>query len=141
MVPPNLPFTRQLRKSGDGLLSFTPASTGREVFVQHAHIFLLTDLFLICERMTPSERNSRLGPDGTGPDMWLLYPPLAGKHLRVGEGRSEGEFCVEVMRKERLFVDVRDQETAGEWRKVFEESFVFWTARECPLLFLLWRRG
>jgi hypothetical protein len=32
--------------------------------------------------MTPEERDG-FPPDG--PDMWLSYPPLAGKHLRVSD--------------------------------------------------------
>ncbi|KAI5474752.1 hypothetical protein MNV49_002508 [Pseudohyphozyma bogoriensis] len=128
IAPPNLPFTRHLRRSGEASFSFTPSSAStREVYFQHAYIFLLTDLFLICERMSPSDRNDRINPDGSSPDMWLLYPPLAGKHLRVGEGRRDGEFVVEVMRKERLFVDVRDPEVALEWRKAFEEASSFGT--------------
>lgn len=43
--------------------------------------------------MTPQEL-ARSGPDGA--DMWLLYPPLAGKHLRVsaidGPGQSNGYY-------------------------------------------------
>lgn len=82
MNPPALPFTRTLRKAGDVIINFTPLSTGREIVMRRAHLFLLTDLFLICERMLPSERSSAANP---GADMWLLYPPLAGKHLRVAE--------------------------------------------------------
>ena len=47
---------------------------------ERGHVFLLTDLMLVGEKMTPKEMEAA-GRDG--PDMWLLYPPLAGKHLRV----------------------------------------------------------
>lgn len=50
------------------------------------HVFVLTDLFLVCERMTPEEKVSM-----DGRDMWLSYPPLAGKHLRVQEVPGEGK--------------------------------------------------
>lgn len=53
------------------------------------HVFILTDLLLICERMTPQEL-ARSGPDGA--DMWLLYPPLAGKHLRVAPAEGSGQY-------------------------------------------------
>jgi hypothetical protein len=52
------------------------------------HVFLLTGLFLICERMAPEER-AHYGPDG--PEMWLCYPPLAGKVLRISEVPDQGE--------------------------------------------------
>lgn len=76
--------------SADVVLNLIPRSTGVEITQERGHIFILTDLLLICERMTPQEL-ARSGPDGA--DMWLLYPPLAGKHLRVaplnGSGSSQ----------------------------------------------------
>lgn len=73
--------------SADVTLSLLPRSTGVEITQERGHIFILTDLVLICERMTPQEI-ARSGPDGA--DMWLLYPPLAGKHLRVGVAEGIG---------------------------------------------------
>jgi hypothetical protein len=81
MNPPSLTFTRELRVSCDVVIRFTPRATGVEVVHREGHIFMLSDLFLICERMKPEERHS----DGEGPDMWLCYPPLSGKVLRVSE--------------------------------------------------------
>lgn len=86
-MTPGLPYTRELRISVDVVISFTPKSTGEEFVYQRGHIFLLTDLFLVCERMLPSER-AQYGPDG--PEMTLLFPPLAGKHLRVSEIPGSG---------------------------------------------------
>ncbi len=73
MRPANLPFAREMRKSADVVIHFTPSSGGPEITLRRAHIFLLTDLFLICERMTPSEKAEH-SQGGVGPDMWLLYP-------------------------------------------------------------------
>lgn len=80
MNPPNLPYTRELRLSEDANIQFTPKSTNISVLHQRGHIFLLTDLFLVCEHMTPEEHSQR---EDTSTDMWLCYPPLAAKHLRV----------------------------------------------------------
>ncbi len=80
MSPPGLPFTRVIRFSVDVAIRFTPRATGQEMYTPLGHIFLLTDLFLVCERMSDAERVA-CGPDD--PDMYLSYPPLAGKHLRV----------------------------------------------------------
>ncbi|KAF9822069.1 hypothetical protein IEO21_00063 [Rhodonia placenta] len=102
--PPNLPFPRELRFSGDVDIRFTPQSTGVEVITQLGHLFILTDLLLICERMVPQER-SRRGPDG--PDMWLLYPPLAGKHLRIAPSKNSSTVLVlTILRKEVLTLQV-----------------------------------
>lgn len=83
MAPPTLTFLREMRFSADVVISLTPRATGQEVIHRRGHIFILSDLFLVCERMTPEERAKTGGVDG--PDMWLLYPPLAGKVLRVNE--------------------------------------------------------
>lgn len=80
-------YTRELRISADVVLNLIPRSTGVEVIQERGHLFILTDLLLICERMTREEA-ARGGPDG--PDMWLLYPPLAGKHLRVAPVDGSG---------------------------------------------------
>lgn len=64
---------------------------------QRAHVFVLTDLFLVAEWMdaidkamkaqqVAKEQPERVGQGGPMPEMWLSYPPLAGKHLMVAEG-------------------------------------------------------
>ncbi|CUA77521.1 hypothetical protein RSOLAG22IIIB_02536 [Rhizoctonia solani] len=113
MNPPNLPFTRMIKFSVDAMIFFTPRVTGLEVAHQRAHLFLTTDLLLICEKMAPEER-AGFGPDG--PDMWLCYPPLAGKHLQITEsdGGQGNVFQLTVMKKEILTIhtesrQVRDQ--------------------------------
>lgn len=68
-------------------MQLVPRSTGVEVTQERGHVFILTDLLLMCERMSSQDRASG-GPDG--PDMWLLYPPLAGKHLRVAPVDGSG---------------------------------------------------
>ena len=95
MCPPGLPFTRVIRFSVDVVIHFTPRATGQEIYTPQGHIFLLTDLFLVCERMSDAER-AACGPDD--PDMYLSYPPLAGKHLRVSEvaGPPGGKCIVNV---------------------------------------------
>ena len=78
MASPNLPFIRRLRFSLDVVISFLSRSTGKEVVHSRGHLFLLTDLFLVCDRMTEEELG---GPGNQGYDMWLCYPPLSAKHL------------------------------------------------------------
>ena len=87
MAPPALTYTRELRLSVDVIIRLTPQATGIEVVHTRGHIFLLSDLFLVCERMTPEER---LQHGSGGPDMWLRYPPLAGKVLRASEVPGQG---------------------------------------------------
>lgn len=82
MAPPTLTFLREMKFTTDVKIRLTPRATGEEVIHRQGHVFILSDLFLVCERMT-SEEQIQFGADG--PDMWLLYPPLAGKVLRVSE--------------------------------------------------------
>ncbi|GAA5948659.1 hypothetical protein JCM21900_005204 [Sporobolomyces salmonicolor] len=123
MQPPTLPFTRQLRKASSVTVSFIPTCdlSQRTVIHQRAYIILLTDLFLICEWMAPNEAGAVAGQD-----LWLLYPPLAGKHLRVAEGQARGEIEIGIMGKERLTIRMNGgEEEAREWKATIEEAIQF----------------
>ncbi|KAI0800876.1 hypothetical protein C8Q74DRAFT_1364547 [Fomes fomentarius] len=100
IAPPNLHYTRELRCSTSVVMTFTPRSTGVEIVQERGHVFLLTDLMLVCEKMTPKEMEVA-GPGGS--DMWLLYPPLAGKHLRVAPV-DDVSLSVTILRKETLIM-------------------------------------
>jgi hypothetical protein len=82
MSPPTLPYARELKLSANVVVRFTPSSTGVGVVHQHGFVFILSDLFLICEKMSLDDRVAA-GVDG--PDMRLCYPPLSGKVLKVTE--------------------------------------------------------
>ena len=138
MQPPSLTFQRQLRKAGPVSLSFVPSSdpSGRDVRIARAHLVLLTDLFLVCAPVEPADEHAA----SPGADFWLLYPPLAGKHLRVRDGagaqQAPGEFEVAIMGKERLTfraLDAQgaqgDEQQAREWRAALDEAIRFGTAQ------------
>ena len=123
MNPPGIPFKRELRKAADVMIYFTPSSTGQEIILRRAHLFLLTDLFLICERMSPSERAQR--PNDPA-DMWLLYPPLAGKHLRVSEDSNQpNTFTLMILKKEKLIVNTESREAKEDWIRQLEDCQKF----------------
>ena len=84
---PGLTYTREVRMSLDVVIELTPKPTGKLVRYPRGHIFLLTDLFLICEWILPSERAEY----GGAADLSLIFPPLAGKHLKVSEVPGSGE--------------------------------------------------
>ncbi|KAI9513022.1 hypothetical protein F5148DRAFT_1273287 [Russula earlei] len=99
IAPPSLPYARTMRISADVAIRFVPRSTGVEVNHPGGLIFILSDLFLVCEKMAPGERSTNT----PGADMWLLYPPLAGKHLKVAKVEGEDRAVqVTIMRKEKL---------------------------------------
>jgi hypothetical protein len=62
-------------------------------------------------------------------DMWLLYPPLSGKHLKVQEGVGEREIELSVMRKETLKIEVLEGER-GYWLDKFDECIGFGNSSE-----------
>ncbi|RDB29146.1 hypothetical protein Hypma_015433 [Hypsizygus marmoreus] len=123
MNPPTLTFTREMRFSVDVVIRFTPQSTGVEVIHSRGHIFLLSDLFLICERMSPDE-HSQSGSDGA--DMWLCYPPLSGKVLRVFDiPEQPNALKVMVMRKENLILQIESVEVRNFVMAQFKECIEF----------------
>ncbi|TFK77011.1 hypothetical protein BDN72DRAFT_830181 [Pluteus cervinus] len=123
MCPPGLTFTRELRFSLDVVIRFTPRATEQEVIHRFGHVFLLSDLFLVCERMTPEERAQH---GGDGADMWLCYPPLAGKVLRVTEVEGQGN-CLQiaVMRKEHLTLEAESPQARDFMMREFKDCIDF----------------
>ncbi|KAJ6575203.1 hypothetical protein B0H19DRAFT_934307 [Mycena capillaripes] len=123
MSPPTLQFNREFRFSMDAVVRFTPRSTGVEVVHRQGHLFLLSDLFLVCERMSPEERNQN-GSDGA--DMWLCYPPLAGKVLRVSEVEGQDNAIeIAIMRKETLLVQAESVHVRNFMLAEFKECIAF----------------
>jgi len=88
MNPAQLTFTREMKFSSDVVIRFTPRHSTEEVVHHRGHVFLLSDLFLICERMSFEEQSEN---EGQGADMWLCYPPLAGKVLRLIDLEGRGK--------------------------------------------------
>ncbi|KAJ7070956.1 hypothetical protein C8F01DRAFT_1314780, partial [Mycena amicta] len=123
MSPPNLHFTREFRFSMDAVIRFTPRSTGVEIVHRQGHLFLLSDLFLVCERLSPEEK-SQNGSDGA--DMWLCYPPLAGKVLRVTEVEGQDNALeIAIMRKETLLIQTESVHVRNFMLAEFKECISF----------------
>jgi len=81
--PPTLPYSRELKLSANVIVRFTPRSTGVDVVHKQGFVYILSDLFLICEKLD-------LATSVEGPDMRLCYPPLSGKVLKVNEVPDQG---------------------------------------------------
>ncbi|KAL7424381.1 hypothetical protein Q5752_000063 [Cryptotrichosporon argae] len=139
MNPPALPFTRFLRSSHDVTIFFTPTSTGQQVTHRRAHVFILSDLFLVADRMEASakaakaqqvarEQPERVGEGGPMPEMWLSYPPLAGKHLAVAEGQQANVLTVTVMRKETFVIHAESEMERDQIIKALVECIDFASA-------------
>lgn len=123
MSPPTLPYARELKLSANVVVHFTPRSTGVNVVHQHGFVFVLSDLFLICEKMTLGDRVAA-GVDG--PDMRLCYPPLSGKVLKVTEvPGQDNALQISIMRKEALILEASSPHARDEIIKEFKECINF----------------
>ncbi|WVQ97824.1 hypothetical protein IAU59_004939 [Kwoniella sp. CBS 9459] len=143
MNPSTLPFTRTLRSSHDVTIYFTPNSTGQQVVHRRAHIFILSDLFLVAEWMEVSdkaakaiqvakEQPERVGQGGPMPEMWLSYPPLSGKVLMVAEGQQANVLNVMIMRKETFMIHAESDVARDTIMKVLIECIDFATSVTRP---------
>ncbi|KAG1783854.1 hypothetical protein EV702DRAFT_1190871 [Suillus placidus] len=121
--PPTLPYVRELKLSANVAVRFTPRSTGVNVVHQHGFVFILSDLFLICEKMSLDDRVAA-GVDG--PDMRLCYPPLSGKVLKVTEVPDQDNVLqISIMRKETLILEAISMQSRDEIIKEFKECIAF----------------
>lgn len=120
LLPPSLPYTRQLRSSVAAVVRITPKATGTEVVHRYGHVFILSDLFLVCERIPAEERVAH------GADMRLCYPPISGKVLKVTDVPEQGNALnVSIMRKETLTLETDSQHTRDRITKEFMECISF----------------
>jgi hypothetical protein len=97
----------------------------------------------MCEHMTAMEKASmvqevlsrypeRAGDGSPFPEMWLCYPPLAGRHLTVVTGGMETELVVGVMGKERFLVEFESREIRDEVKDDLEACIDFASQGESP---------
>ncbi len=95
----------------------------------------------MCEVMTVADKvakaqavlkanPSRAGDGGPLPEMWLLYPPLAGRHLSVLTGGQENELIVEVLKKERFLIQVENREAREEVMEQLRDCIQFASSGE-----------
>ncbi|KAH9814810.1 hypothetical protein DFH28DRAFT_1082592 [Melampsora americana] len=117
MAPSNLSFSRSIRLAGDASFFFCPKSDPTiQMTTTYGRLILLTDLLIFCESMTGSKAAGEA-------DMWLMYPPLAGKHLRISHAeQDERQFQVTIMRKETIFVTVSSRAERDRWMQVLKEA-------------------
>ncbi|RUP43938.1 hypothetical protein BC936DRAFT_150165 [Jimgerdemannia flammicorona] len=91
---------------------------GTNASAVRAYVLLLSDLFIVCQRMTEDERHANKGKE-----FWLLYPPLASKHIAMRTFKPErelvGEYLIEVLilKKISLILRAVSREDKTAWLK------------------------
>lgn len=144
--PPGLPFRRSIRFTGDVSMTFQLSSMSlqqrrvhisqdqesalpTEINTSRARVYLLTDLFLLCEQQASSSDAVK-----------MLFPPLAGKHLRVSpvqqdpEGR---EFEVLIMQREVIGFRCNSREERDRWLAQMNDCINFKSPRTSCAFFSL----
>lgn len=120
LAPPTLAYSRSLRYSSDAKFKIRPQSDpNREIETHFGRLVLLTDLLMFCEYKEHSSPQH--------PVMWLMYPPLAGKHLQVipVDNDLEIAFDVVAMGKEVVRVSVSSQAEREAWIHHLHETIEF----------------
>lgn len=80
LLSKNLPFERKIVLHGDFIIETTKSMNSTETTHINAHIFLLTDLLLICQEITQEEK-----------DLKLMYPPFNTYHLAINDVSDDQE--------------------------------------------------
>lgn len=79
---------------GDLCFSVSSEETSEERF-QDGHIILLSDLLLICRVKTDEEIDNN--PEGNHSQFWLLFPPLAIRHVYAKDGTLDDDGTTKIL--------------------------------------------
>lgn len=115
--PPGLPFTRYLRCCYNVTIRFTSKTDGIERIHENGRIFLMTDLFLVCELLPEHE----LLESNPGKRLSLCYPPLAARHLSVSSV-DDTRIDVVVLKKEILELYLASRDLRENLLREFERG-------------------
>ncbi|KAI7819961.1 hypothetical protein BC939DRAFT_246783 [Gamsiella multidivaricata] len=100
-----------------GDLAFTIANEDGVVErYDDGHIILLSDLLLMCRVKTPEEIEQN--PEGDESSIWLLFPPLAIRHVVARDGTiDEGDHIVELTIVNRVTARIwtQDEQLKFNW--------------------------
>jgi hypothetical protein len=83
LLSKNLPFERKIVLHDDFIIETTKSMNSPETLHINAHIFLLTDLLLICQEITQENREEK--------DLKLIYPPFNTNHLAINDVSDDQE--------------------------------------------------
>ncbi|CAG8594118.1 10666_t:CDS:10 [Acaulospora morrowiae] len=118
LQPPHLPFYREL-KLHDDFIVILP-----DVYKAHvkAHLFLLSDLLLICQKLSPEEKKKN-----PTKEYWLLYPPMSGRHLSVLDihDNKEDLFQITVFKKTDLVIFAENKGLKQVWLREIVDMIEF----------------
>ncbi|KAF0445502.1 GEF1 protein [Gigaspora margarita] len=121
LQPPNLPFNREIVLYEDFVIE-VPEYDSDERFHVRAHLFLLTDLLLVCQKIEPKDQKSI-----SNFKYWLMYQPLSGKHLSIRDTSYEEGAMLEltIMRDETLIIYPQTDDVKDTWFREISNAIKF----------------
>ncbi|CAG8475608.1 5060_t:CDS:10 [Cetraspora pellucida] len=123
LLPPRLPFNRELILDAD----FTIVNEDYESdsspnnFVR-AHLFLLTDLLLVCQQLSPEEKE--INPNK---EFNLMHPPFSGRHLSINDNYDGKEELIRLnfTQKKDLVILTENREQKEMWLRELNRMINF----------------
>ena len=79
----DLSYERKIVLHDDFVIETTKSMNSTETTHINVHIFLLTDLLLICHQFTQEEKQEK--------DLKLIFPPLNAEHLTINDVSDDQE--------------------------------------------------
>ncbi|CAG8482599.1 24866_t:CDS:2, partial [Gigaspora rosea] len=86
LLPPHLPFNRELILNADFAVTESDEFDNSSKVSVRAHLFLLTDLLLVCQRLSPEEK--QINPNK---EFYLIHPPFSGRYLSIIDNYDRNE--------------------------------------------------
>ncbi|CAG8587860.1 20132_t:CDS:2, partial [Racocetra fulgida] len=113
LLPPRLPFSRELILDADLTIvnEDYESNSSPNNFVR-AHLFLLTDLLLICQKLSPEEKENNFIKEFN-----LLHPPFSGRYLSINDNYDGKEESIRLnfMQKKDLVILTKNREQKEMW--------------------------
>ncbi|CAG8517835.1 11379_t:CDS:10 [Acaulospora morrowiae] len=110
LLPSRLPFKRELILHDEFVVIF-PGDKQRASNQKQAHVFLLTDLLLICQKKSLDEKKQ----SQSDKEFWLTYPPLSGRHISVCDDDKKDLITLKILKRENLILFTENKITSEKW--------------------------
>ncbi|CAG8512777.1 15784_t:CDS:2 [Acaulospora colombiana] len=119
LLPPHLPFKRELILHNEFVVMF-PDNKQRTNDQKQAHIFLLTDLLLICQKKDLDEKQIK-----SEKEFWLMYTPLSGRHISICDDNKKGLVSLKILKRESLLLFSENKVINEKWLMEISKMITF----------------
>ncbi|CAG8485550.1 1692_t:CDS:2 [Gigaspora margarita] len=122
LLPPRLPFNRELILNADFAVNEDDEFDNSPKVSVRAHLFLLTDLLLVCQRLSPEEK--QINPNK---EFYLIHPPFSGRYLSIIDNYDRNEELIRLnfMQKKDLVIFTENREQKERWLQELDRMINF----------------